>query len=98
MEIAFMGEIQKAKCKCHHGQFVVGVFLVTPNGDQIFVGSELFESEKKAEKKMPKLVEKLAKEVLKKMGLARDKARSVRVSEDPGFLDEYLKRNATTIH
>lgn len=81
-QIAFMGEIQKAQCECHKGQYLVLIFMIHPRQGKIYLHNVPFKTKAEAEKQLQPCVELAAEEAMGLMGVRKDSLRKVEVSHN----------------
>ena len=94
VQIGFGGDIIKATCKCHEGQFLVRVYASIPGSDPETLSTFEFPTEKEAEEKLDGLVKDTAYKFLRIVGLDPALATNVTVSHgDQAVRDELRMRN-----
>lgn len=94
VQIGFGGDIIKATCKCHEGQFVVRVYAAIPGSEPETLDTFEFKTEKEAEDKLDGLVKDTAHKFLRTVGLDPNLASNVTVSHgDEAVRNELRLRN-----
>lgn len=79
-QIAFTGEVHKAQCQCHKGQWLVVIFMIHPYQGRIYLHNVAFKTEAEAEAELQSCVELAAMEVMTTAGLKKDLVKKVEVS------------------
>jgi hypothetical protein len=81
LNISFSGDVIKAQCECHAGQFVGRAFLIE-NGKLKQLAHTYFVSEEQAAEHLDGFVFAVADEHLKRIGLSVESAKHVTVVRD----------------
>lgn len=94
VQVGFGGEVLKAGCPCHSGQFFVRVYAVIQGGDSEELGRVPFATEEEATQKMDSVVKSIAHDFLNSVGLKPELAANVTVTHgDEALIAEQRVRN-----